>query len=356
LIDPEVWFALHRRPYATALFVGSLMLAAVTGFYAVGFWILASDKDTSLVVVTDLGLAAAGLCFAAAIWTGRICRDDSLNRVAVALMTAAFVSGLLEIWVAPERASQVTAHGCIVLLAASGVIRAKFPLIALWTAGPLGWWVVSARVPDENGFQPSQWIATWAFTALVAAGVVTVTHAERWALHSTTRSLEIAAMADPLTGLLNRRGLGQRVVELQALAQRLDQPMWCAFLDVDHFKEANDRWGHDAGDHILVAMAQAISTAARSTDLVGRWGGDEFVILGLGAAPMEDAVERRVLAHMDSVDTMLTRRWTPGVTAGVASSGGDPGDSISLIPDADHRMYARRLERRGSGAYDAVTG
>jgi len=354
-LDPGPWLALHRRPYAMALFVGSLMLAGVTCLYAMGLWILATDQLTTLIVVTDLGLTAAGILFAAAIWTGRIGTDESLNRVAVALMTAAFLSGLLEISVAPERAAQVTAHGCIVLLAAAGVIRATVPLIALWAGGPLGWWLVTARIPDENGFEPSQWIATWAFTALVAIGVVLVTHAERGALHSTARGLERAAMADPLTGLLNRRGLAERVAELRALARRMDQPLWCAFLDVDHFKEANDRWGHEAGDQILVAIAQAIAKAARSTDAVGRWGGDEFVILGLGVAPVEEVLERRVLAHLD-VDAMLTCRWIPGVTTGVASGGGEPGEYISLIPDADHRMYARRAERRVAGDRNAATG
>jgi diguanylate cyclase (GGDEF)-like protein len=86
--------------------------------------------------------------------------------------------------------------------------------------------------------------------------------------------------------------------------------------------------------------------AARESDITGRWGGDEFVILGIGDRSDEHEFELRILAGIDADDALLTARWTPGVTVGVAASGADVGEGMALVSDADHRMYARRRLRR----------
>ena len=91
-------------------------------------------------------------------------------------------------------------------------------------------------------------------------------------------SLTHDAIHDPLTGLLNRAGLRGHV-DLAWAARRGNAPMAILFGDLDGFKRVNDTLGHDAGDEVLVHVAQRLSAAVRAGDVVARWGGDEFVIL-----------------------------------------------------------------------------
>jgi diguanylate cyclase (GGDEF)-like protein len=87
------------------------------------------------------------------------------------------------------------------------------------------------------------------------------------------------AMADPLTGLANRRQL-EMVLEVQlAEADRLGRPISCLMLDVDHFKRFNDQFGHDAGDEVLRAMGEILQQATREHGLAFRYGGEEFLLL-----------------------------------------------------------------------------
>jgi len=88
------------------------------------------------------------------------------------------------------------------------------------------------------------------------------------------QTLQVAAHEDPLTGLLNRRGLIDRFEGAEAASTD-----GCAvLLDIDHFKSVNDTLGHDAGDRILAAMAGLLSRETRRVDMVARWGGEEFVV------------------------------------------------------------------------------
>ncbi len=92
---------------------------------------------------------------------------------------------------------------------------------------------------------------------------------------------ELARLAqhDPLTGLLNRRGLDERLVALAAGARRRQAPLSLLVLDVDHFKQVNDRHGHDVGDQVLRAIAQVLRQRLREVDIVARFGGEEFVVV-----------------------------------------------------------------------------
>ena len=84
---------------------------------------------------------------------------------------------------------------------------------------------------------------------------------------------------DGLTGLLNGRGFYEAAAVELARSSRYRHPLTLAYVDLDDFKEINDRLGHARGDAVLVAVAHALRRACRSTDLVGRLGGDEFVVL-----------------------------------------------------------------------------
>src|SRR5439155_11617027 len=101
-----------------------------------------------------------------------------------------------------------------------------------------------------------------------------------------TKELELAtaqayklAQHDILTGLPNRSLLNQRLKQIVAQASRDGHQVACLFLDFDHFKRINDTLGHDAGDQLLQAVAQRLSSAVRESDTVARLGGDEFVLV-----------------------------------------------------------------------------
>ncbi len=337
---------LSGRPYALALLMGSIVLAVASVLYAAAFALRPASLGTSAAAVVDLAIAIGGAVLAVAIWRDWVSDDGALNRMAVALMTAALIAALLELAVSPERAAQVTTHLCLILVAACVIIRTRIQLVLLWVLGAFAWWGITATAPPSDVFTLTRWLDTWVFAGFVGVGVLLVTQTERRSMTSRHRSDEVAATIDPLTGLLNRRGFGQRADQLRRIAHRRRESLWCAFVDVDHFKQVNDLWGHDAGDAVLEAVANAVAAAARESDITGRWGGDEFVILGIGDRPDEHELELRILAGIDTGDALLTARWTPGVTVGVAASGADVGEGMALVSDADHRMYARRALRR----------
>ncbi len=107
------------------------------------------------------------------------------------------------------------------------------------------------------------------------------------------------AETDPLTGLLNRRALDDKLRQEVERATRYGTALTCAMIDIDHFKAANDAHGHQAGDRILVQFAELLRREQRSVDVVARYGGEEFVVLlpetgGAGARLFAERVLRRV--------------------------------------------------------------
>src|SRR5208282_3460134 len=92
-------------------------------------------------------------------------------------------------------------------------------------------------------------------------------------------SLEHVAFTDELTGLLNRRATLMRFKEEMARAQRQKHPMALVVFDIDHFKQFNDKHGHQSGDAVLKHVAQLLNDAKRGEDVLGRIGGEEFVFL-----------------------------------------------------------------------------
>ncbi|WP_339515319.1 biofilm regulation diguanylate cyclase SiaD [Pseudomonas sp. RL_15y_Pfl2_60] len=92
-------------------------------------------------------------------------------------------------------------------------------------------------------------------------------------------ALKEASNRDPLTALANRRMLIERLKEEVSRATRQNKTFVLAMVDVDHFKQINDNWGHDIGDRMLEEIARVLQAEVRSYDLCGRWGGEEFLIL-----------------------------------------------------------------------------
>ena len=152
-------------------------------------------------------------------------------------------------------------------------------------------------------------------------------------------------LRDPLTALANRAGLDR--VLATALAAG---PLTCAVLDIDRFKSLNDTYGHQVGDEVLRIVARALLVNARPQDIVGRTGGDEFVVMFPATSPMVAAAlaERIREAIMDSdLKGLIGGGVTGGITVSIGVSPFRPGDSVvSLVNRADICLYEAKRQGR----------
>jgi len=102
---------------------------------------------------------------------------------------------------------------------------------------------------------------------------------KRIAAERVAQDMTRLAITDALTRLMNRRGITVNLIDAMAQAERYDHPLSIAMADIDHFKAINDTHGHDAGDKVLVDVASLLSEALRMPDKVGRYGGEEFLVV-----------------------------------------------------------------------------
>ncbi len=152
--------------------------------------------------------------------------------------------------------------------------------------------------------------------------------------------LKQLAQYDPLTGLPNRRLFHERLK--RALARRAPgRHPAVLFLDMDHFKDINDRWGHAAGDAFLRAVGSRLRGCVRGTDTVARWGGDEFAVLLDPLAGRLDAerIARKILRVLNRPFTLSGRRTRAAASIGGCLSEGKETPN-RLIRKADGAMYA----------------
>ncbi len=173
-------------------------------------------------------------------------------------------------------------------------------------------------------------------------------------LKSALETLERLAHTDELTNIPNRRHfLGQLAQEL-SIAQRYGRPLCLAMLDLDHFKQVNDRFGHPAGDQVLRHFAAFLRSHVRAADVLGRVGGEEFAVL-LPETALADAllVLRRSCAALgaERIDTVAPD-FAYTFSAGVAQlPGGDGAINCSaLIARADSALYRAKVGGRNQVA------
>lgn len=213
-----------------------------------------------------------------------------------------------------------------------------------------GRWAVTIDAGTvESGTRPFHAGAIAAIAALVTVGAAAVL----WALVAIGqdhRGLRRQATTDSLTGLPNRAEFERRADAMLARAERDGSGACLVLVDLDRFKAINDTAGHAAGDRVLVEAAGRLRRAVRESDIVGRWGGDEFVLLLAGVGdPL--AVPDRVAAIgacLAGVPTIAGRELTASVGAAVAPL--EAGDLRGLLDVADRAMYRNKGATTGAVA------
>jgi diguanylate cyclase (GGDEF)-like protein len=171
------------------------------------------------------------------------------------------------------------------------------------------------------------------------------------------------ATRDPLTGLHNRRYLAEELEPELSRATRTGRPVSVIMLDVDHFKDVNDTYGHSTGDEMLLAIAGELLVGTRKGDITCRYGGDEFVVV-LPDAPIGSAVARAEdwrgrLAHV--MAAVVDDRVSATVSLGVATFPANGATMETLVSAADRAVYASKSAGRdrvsvASGVPDAEPG
>lgn len=182
--------------------------------------------------------------------------------------------------------------------------------------------------------------------AAMARAVAEHTRSLEARVRERTVELERLANRDSATGVANRRGFVAAFEAVQR--QRGAGSVGLLLIDVDHFKQINDRFGHVAGDAVVAEIAHRIQAALRPADLCGRWGGDEFIVLlpGLAGDPLTKVSDRLVEAVCAAPISLGDGERVP-VTLSVGAYCVTPGDTIDTATDrADAAMYQAKKEGR----------
>ncbi|MCY7378500.1 MAG: diguanylate cyclase [Gemmatimonadaceae bacterium] len=168
--------------------------------------------------------------------------------------------------------------------------------------------------------------------------------------------LRFMSQTDALTGLDNRRHLNERIDEMFQHAQRLNEPFSLVMCDLDKFKSVNDTYGHQAGDEVLKQLAKILKDEAREIDRVGRYGGEEFMLLLPGtvldaAVTFAERVRKRIEGHTFTFDGGTLQRTASFGVSGWPHPSIDASDA--LVRTADDALYvAKETGRNRVTRYD----
>ena len=177
-------------------------------------------------------------------------------------------------------------------------------------------------------------------------------------LMQARQQMEVLAMRDGLTGLFNRRAIEEYAESEFNITERKKHPLSIVMLDIDHFKKVNDRFGHKAGDYALQQVAKILKEDLRSYDRVGRWGGEEFMLI-LPDTHLDDALIVAERIRVKIAETKITlesgEAFSIHISLGVACTSGQSTTLTKLIDSADQAMYqAKQSGRNQVCAFQSV--
>jgi diguanylate cyclase (GGDEF)-like protein len=305
-----------------------------------------ADRRTPVALLAVLYASSGALCLIASVWPPHP-RSPVPTFLAIAVI--GLVGGTL-FWVLGPRTPWAAIHGAIALAAvligllawrsatAVGIVGLGPALIAIGLYAAHFFPLAAARLhvlalvvlatAGAVAAAPHSFTVPWV-VLVVATLALTETHGR------LARGLRTAATTDPLTGVANRRAWEAEAARNLARAHRTGEPLTFAILDLDSFKVVNDRDGHGAGDDLLRELTAGWSRRLRGADLLGRFGGDEFVL----CLPGTDAAGAwEVLRQLDETHDFS---WS----AGVATA--EPGDTLgTVLARADGNLYTQKRTGR----------
>ncbi|MFA7384244.1 MAG: GGDEF domain-containing protein [Desulfurivibrionaceae bacterium] len=218
---------------------------------------------------------------------------------------------------------------------------------------------------DECWYQHHEQVIFWPDGKIVKYSVVVDISATKQIQNSLaeahaqlalkSRELELLSVTDHLTGLGNRNKLDERLADELVRSRRHGTPFALVLLDIDHFKAVNDTYGHQAGDEVLAEIAAILRNHSRASDVVGRWGGEEFLLL----CPETDGNGGMFLAEQLRTSIEAARFPVVGrITASLGVAAFRPGDDgEALLRRADEALYrAKGKGRNRVEAGEEITG
>ncbi len=301
----------------TLLLVGAVLVATWRG--------LLSFRAIELVI---LGAGIALIMGALVLWRLGWTADQPLAQQTATLLWVTMLYPLAFV-VLGKRGGLATS---LAVLAGVAAIVGSAVASGAAAALPEGLGLLAANVGGLHAMLIALlWIMATRYETMLSARA----RAERLAREATT---------DPLTGLANRRALTDALDDQIAQARQTGAPLSVLSVDLDHFKRINDTWGHDAGDRALAAVGAMLAGCARAGDRVGRWGGEEFLLIAPGAdAHGARALAERCRAAVAAQDLGGGERLTASL--GVAALEPDE-DRRALLRRADLSVYAAKAQGR----------
>jgi diguanylate cyclase (GGDEF)-like protein len=281
-----------------------------------------------LVLVGLIGLVVAHA------WMGTTTRVAALALVLI-ISIGAVISGLL-----------LGTSGLLWMYAA---LVANFFLTDLRKAAVINTLALAIVVTQSKSFESLPHMAAYVATGIIVS-VMSFIVAYRFELQR--QQLQELSIQDPLTGIHNRRAMENELEIAVATAKRSGSPFGILMVDLDHFKEVNDQFGHEAGDRVLVACARLIQQSTRAADRGFRFGGEEFVVLLAGTKISGLKLAAENLRH--KVGTELRH---PGgiITASVGGAILRPGEAWQeWLHRADAMLYRAKQGGRNRVVIDGL--
>ncbi|MFA6020417.1 MAG: sensor domain-containing diguanylate cyclase [Rhodospirillales bacterium] len=205
----------------------------------------------------------------------------------------------------------------------------------------LKWFLVVEKIEDEALVTIRQTLYTNLAISLLVSLLILV--AATYTVNSFQRRLELMATTDKLTGLANRQAYDLLMTQVLKDAQRSGETMSLMLFDIDNFKTVNDRFGHLAGDHVITKLGDIAKAALRASDIVCRWGGEEYIVL-LNKCSESDALHLAEKLRVAIAETKFDYQdMIIETTASFGITQYRPGDTHdTLLGRADKALYAAK--------------
>jgi diguanylate cyclase (GGDEF)-like protein len=291
----------------------------------------------------------------------RVVESEELRRKAAAAKALRAVAGLDDRWGAPELEGIAAAIAALpsVTGASISATAARFAGTISVRAGRHGPYQIDREFSVEGPLDV-QLVVEYgeAPDAEHVARIDDVTAALTSALERIEQHVKLATEADTdqLTGVGNRRRASKALAQARAMADSRSQPMAVLLCDLDHFKQVNDRFGHDTGDRVLTSFATLLRTSVRAHDTVIRWGGEEFLVIlpGCEQAGAASLAERLLNACPDACQDHLPDDVRQTASIGIAVYPAAARTPEALIGAADDALY--RAKREGRNRHRTAAG